>query len=63
MGYIKEPAGIDFVVDPTPFTAVGLPKESTTPLLCVVCGIAAGQRHQQQNYRKLLPYFFKTIMQ
>ena len=28
MGYIKEPAGIDFVVDPTPLTAVDRKKIS-----------------------------------
>ena len=28
MGYIKEPAGVDFVVDPTPLTAVDRKKIS-----------------------------------
>ena len=29
MGYIKEPAGIDFVVDPTPLTTADRKKNST----------------------------------
>jgi hypothetical protein len=29
MGYIKEPAGVDFVVDPTPLTAADRKKIST----------------------------------
>ncbi len=28
MGYIKEPAGVDFIVDPTPLTAVDRKKIS-----------------------------------
>lgn len=28
MGYIKEPAGVDFVVDPTPVTAADIKKIS-----------------------------------
>ncbi len=28
MGYIKEPAGVDFVVDPTPLTAAEIKKIS-----------------------------------
>ena len=48
MGYIKEPAGIDFVVDPTPLTKADRKRISEI----IAYYKATGQKMPSDSYRK-----------
>lgn len=49
MGYIKEPAGIDFVVDPTPLTAADRKKISEIIAYYKATGKKCRCKNQRQN--------------